>query len=393
MNFDAVLKKFILDNEINSKTSKSIFSQFKNIKNDGDKYKWCSILSKESGNSKNKRYYQELKKEFKQYEQELITNSTDIDRTPVGTTFSRKEISIMANCGNTMWGIIIDEETKKIYCAINIDEPYEYPNVKGGYIKKYNQIKINKDEQTIKIYIQAIKGERNSIDNPKNRKVASCSGLDNSYRVFIFLKDKYTDNMFKYLGEFITIDVGWEKIDEDQKAYYFLMNNKLEVKNKESAAYNIFTKINKYSDEELNNLQKNNIINEEEKHAVVKVRINQSTYRDKLLKIYNECPLTGIRDQRILIASHIKPYHKCKDEEKYDINNGIMLSPLADKLFDKFLISFDEKGNIMYSKNLLANDLELINNHFKRKYIVIKNELMLKYMKYHIKVFIERNCR
>lgn len=56
MDFNEVLEKFILDHKIDNKTSKIIYSEFKNINNDGDKYKWCNILSKESGNSKNKIY-------------------------------------------------------------------------------------------------------------------------------------------------------------------------------------------------------------------------------------------------------------------------------------------------------------------------------------------------
>ena len=42
----------------------------------------------------------------------------------------------------------------------------------------------------------------------------------------------------------------------------------------------------------------------------------------------------------ILISSHILPWSQCNDEQKLDVDNGILLSPNVDSLFDKYLISF-----------------------------------------------------
>ena len=51
--------------------------------------------------------------------------------------------------------------------------------------------------------------------------------------------------------------------------------------------------------------------------------------------------------QKILIASHIKRWSDCNEEERLDVNNGILLSPTFDSLFDKHLISFSDEGEIL----------------------------------------------
>ena len=51
----------------------------------------------------------------------------------------------------------------------------------------------------------------------------------------------------------------------------------------------------------------------------------------------NKCRVTGITDQRLLIASHIKPWAVSSDKEKLDGCNGLLLSP---RLFERGLISF-----------------------------------------------------
>ena len=53
-----------------------------------------------------------------------------------------------------------------------------------------------------------------------------------------------------------------------------------------------------------------------------------------------------------MIASHIVPWKDSSDKERRDVNNGILLSPTYDALFDKHLISFDDSGNIIISSKI-----------------------------------------
>ena len=77
--------------------------------------------------------------------------------------------------------------------------------------------------------------------------------------------------------------------------------------------------------------------------------VAQKKYRDKLLEECPYCPITKISDERLLLASHIKPYSVSEDDEAFDPKNGFILSPLYDRLFDQGFISFDEKKCMMVS--------------------------------------------
>lgn len=75
----------------------------------------------------------------------------------------------------------------------------------------------------------------------------------------------------------------------------------------------------------------------------------QAKYREKLLSEYPYCPITNISDERLLIASHIKPCAVSEKNEAFDPKNGFILSPLYDRLFDQGFISFDEQKCMMVS--------------------------------------------
>lgn len=84
-----------------------------------------------------------------------------------------------------------------------------------------------------------------------------------------------------------------------------------------------------------------------EKEALIKARIGQGKFRKDVLELYPECPVTGVSMSQLLIASHIKPWRKCDNKERLDPNNGIMLAPHIDALFDKGFISFNDDGKIL----------------------------------------------
>ena len=75
-------------------------------------------------------------------------------------------------------------------------------------------------------------------------------------------------------------------------------------------------------------------------------RPGQTKYKRELVQLFNECPFTHIKDERLLVASHIRPFASCDKSQKYDVENGLLLSPLYDKLFDRGFITFDQQGHI-----------------------------------------------
>lgn len=126
-------------------------------------------------------------------------------------------------------------------------------------------------------------------------------------------------------------------------------------------------------------------IDEESKKAIVNVRVNQGKFRDLLLKRYkNKCCLCAVKNQKFLIASHIKPWAKSESKEKADVNNGFLMCPNHDSLFDKGYITFDDDGKIIISGKLSENDRVFLNVNSKM-HIEQLTKSNKKYLKFHRK--------
>ena len=86
-----------------------------------------------------------------------------------------------------------------------------------------------------------------------------------------------------------------------------------------------------------------------ERDAIVKARRGQGLYRQNLLKIEKECRITHVDNPNYLIASHIKPWRHSNNDERLDGENGLLLAPSMDILFDRGLISFQDNGDVIVS--------------------------------------------
>jgi len=86
--------------------------------------------------------------------------------------------------------------------------------------------------------------------------------------------------------------------------------------------------------------------------SLVRLRRGQEKLRKELFDYWDgACAVTGVKTASLLIASHIKPWSMCESaEEKLDPFNALLLHAGLDKAFDKGLISFDDKGDILLSE-------------------------------------------
>ena len=121
-----------------------------------------------------------------------------------------------------------------------------------------------------------------------------------------------------------------------------------------------------------------------EKQVIIKARVGQGKYRDRLLEKYDKrCIVTGIDKENLLIASHIKPWAICNNEERVDVENGLLLCPNIDRLFDSGLITFKNSGEMAISSFVgQANERRL---HISKEVrIDLKaTERLLAYLEYH----------
>lgn len=92
----------------------------------------------------------------------------------------------------------------------------------------------------------------------------------------------------------------------------------------------------------------------ETKIRAVQVRVNQQVFRKMILKTYNgQCAISGVDIPELLVAGHIVPWLE-DAKERLNPENGICLSNLYDKAYEKKLICIDTNYKLLISKRLKA---------------------------------------
>lgn len=86
-----------------------------------------------------------------------------------------------------------------------------------------------------------------------------------------------------------------------------------------------------------------------EKLELVKARIGQGAFRQKLLSHWQGCAVTDYKELNLLVASHIKPWRSSSNTERLDPFNGLLLLPNLDRAFDRGLVTFDAHGKLLVS--------------------------------------------
>jgi hypothetical protein len=207
------------------------------------------------------------------------------------------------------------------------------------------------------------------ISSPKIQSVMS-GELETHLFVRIFQKVKGQTQPFLYCGrlQYIEHDANTSKpvhilfqnIDYDD----FTENDELieiYLWKPEKAGMTSGTKITKkgvVSEKRRNNYTKPTTT---ERTGLVTSRVGQGYFRNQLIDKYdNKCAVTKSELHSILIASHIVPWSESNEQERLDANNGILLSPLYDALFDKNLISFDDEGRMLISDKI-SNEISKLN--------------------------------
>jgi hypothetical protein len=96
-----------------------------------------------------------------------------------------------------------------------------------------------------------------------------------------------------------------------------------------------------------------------EKDSIIRARRGQGIYRRNVFRHEARCRITGVSNPDYLIASHIKPWRDCADgKERLDGENGLLLTPTMDHLFDRGLISVGRGGELWISP---CADIDAIN--------------------------------
>lgn len=190
--------------------------------------------------------------------------------------------------------------------------------------------------------------------------LANCKRVNNTYN----LDKEYSKDHGKSLLELFSYSAEDKRNNNPLKHSVYIGNgdNKY-ITDQLKSSIRKYMEFQKYRTESLhepsdikeNNFRKNSILSENEiseiqrdiqeiendkklsddqKLILVKYRLGQSKYRNKLVEYWGGCSICGCVNTKILIASHIKPWNECDEKEKYDLYNGLLLTPNYDKLFD-----------------------------------------------------------
>lgn len=86
-----------------------------------------------------------------------------------------------------------------------------------------------------------------------------------------------------------------------------------------------------------------------EREALVLARRGQGKFREGVQQFERFCRVTRVDRPEHLRASHCKPWRDSNNEERLDPENGLLLTPSIDHLFDRGYISFQSDGKLIIS--------------------------------------------
>ena len=104
-----------------------------------------------------------------------------------------------------------------------------------------------------------------------------------------------------------------------------------------------------WEEHQIDQVKASTALSETEKQSVVLSRRGQGVFRTRVAAIEKSCRVTGAANLEYLRASHAKPWRDATNEERLDGENGLLLTPDADFLFDRGLISFHDSGKVLVS--------------------------------------------
>lgn len=118
---------------------------------------------------------------------------------------------------------------------------------------------------------------------------------------------------------------------------------------------------------QIEEVEQNPLIAPTEREALVMARRGQGKFRHEVSRIEERCRVTRVDKPEHLRASHCKPWRDASNEERLNGENGLLLTPTIDHLFDRGFISFDNNGDLLISPVAHLPSLERMGVETTRK--------------------------
>lgn len=97
------------------------------------------------------------------------------------------------------------------------------------------------------------------------------------------------------------------------------------------------------------NIETDDRIADTVKAQIIQARRGQGKFKEAVRQLEDRCRVTKVARLEHLRASHIKPWRDSSNEERLNGENGLLLTPNIDHLFDRGFVSFESTGRLLIS--------------------------------------------
>jgi predicted restriction endonuclease len=96
-------------------------------------------------------------------------------------------------------------------------------------------------------------------------------------------------------------------------------------------------------------IENTDALTETDRQSLIVARRGQGLFKERVMRIERCCRVTKVDRLEHLRASHCKPWRDSDNEERLNGENGLLLTPSIDHLFDRGFISFEDAGRLIIS--------------------------------------------
>ena len=104
-----------------------------------------------------------------------------------------------------------------------------------------------------------------------------------------------------------------------------------------------------WEEHQISEIRNDEKIPQTDRDAVVIARRGQGLFKQRVMALERACRITGVSKEEHLRASHCKPWRDATNAERLDGENGLLLTPTIDHLFDQGFIGFEGNGDVLIS--------------------------------------------
>jgi len=90
-------------------------------------------------------------------------------------------------------------------------------------------------------------------------------------------------------------------------------------------------------------------VDETDRQAIIRARVGHGLFKQRVMSIETRCRITGVDNPNYLRASHCKPWRDSSNDERLNGENGLLLTPSIDHLFDRGFVGFENSGDLIIS--------------------------------------------